>query len=222
MQYRSTDLPGITTKGTKCVQQLQGPNHSLSRWRGQPVKLHDVVNAHGLELQHCAGQLTALHLWHTAVGQSLEVLLCAQPEAQARPHPASTSCSQTAPLPFSGGLAGTTRQKQSWREKLDEQQVRGWTATGKQATLQLHDDIIAGLRLFMAMHVARQDRRATEAVCHCVLRMSSICVSGRVSPQLAQVIANIWRCPYACYACTVCCKHCSDQRTTAAVTAFWT
>ena len=81
VQGAQTDLPGIITQGAKSMQQLQCPDHGLSRRRGQPVKLHDVVDAHGLELQHCAGQLTALHLWHTAVRESLEVLLCAQPEA---------------------------------------------------------------------------------------------------------------------------------------------
>ena len=74
------------------MQQLQSPNHGLRRRGGQPVKPHDVVNAQSLQLQHRAGQLAALNLGDGAVGQSLEVLLRAQPEAEAGPHTASTAC----------------------------------------------------------------------------------------------------------------------------------
>ncbi len=74
------------------MQQLQGSDHGLSRWRCQPVKLHHIVNAHGFQLQQCAGQLAALHLRHTAVWQSQKVLLCAQPEAETRPHSARPPC----------------------------------------------------------------------------------------------------------------------------------
>ena len=74
------------------MQKLQSSDHGFSRRRCQPVKLHDVVNPHGLQLQHCAGQLAPLHLWHAAVWQGQEVLLCAQPEAESWSHSASPTC----------------------------------------------------------------------------------------------------------------------------------
>ena len=76
------------------MQQLQGPDHGLSRRRGQPVKLHDVVNPHGLQLQHCAGQLTPLHFWHTAIRQGSKVCFCTEPEAEPWSHSAGASYTQ--------------------------------------------------------------------------------------------------------------------------------
>ena len=99
-------LPGIIAKSAKSMQQLQRLDHCLCRRRCQPIKLHDVVDAHGLELQHCAAQRTPLHLWHTAVRKRLEVLLCAQPEAEAGSHSASASCSQEAHVMGRGEVAG--------------------------------------------------------------------------------------------------------------------
>ncbi len=56
--------PGIIPQCSQCMQKLQSPHHGLCRGRCQPLKLHHVINAQRLQLQHSAGQLAALHLGH--------------------------------------------------------------------------------------------------------------------------------------------------------------